>query len=66
MILNRKQIRELINDLVSQNLITNIRLPKIGYKTIISFPTNLIPEALKSLNISNLGDNEFELKLNYG
>lgn len=66
--IGHKELKKVLATLVKDSilLLSSVpRLPRKGYKLIITFPTNLIPSAVKSLEISNNGNQTFNLDFNY-
>lgn len=66
--IGHKELKKVLATLVKEGilLLSSVpRLPCKGYKLVIALPTNLIPSALKSLEISNNGNQTFNLDFNY-
>lgn len=64
--ISRQELRKALNQVRDMGLLkSNPSLPRLGYQTIVAFPTNLVKDALKTMVITRNQDDTFNLNFNY-
>ena len=64
--ISRQELRKALAQVKDLGFLhSNPRLPRKGYQTIVTFPTNLIKDALKTMVITRNQDDTFNLNFNY-